>query len=176
MIKGLVLAGAVGAAALVVVAATGGVDDLRRQLPDIRKPFKEVNDALRGAQDRERQWDRVVKDANSICGRYPQGGFALSPTLPANRRRYVHAISVELEREGSIQSGLAELLPPANYEGPYSLFLHNRRDALSALERLRRATREKNRADYADAARVFKQKKTFADHYAVTVGMSACVF
>jgi hypothetical protein len=176
MIKGLVLAAVVGAVALVVVATTGGVDDLRSQLPDLRKPFNEVTDALKGAQNRERQWDKVVKEANSICARSPQGGFVLSPVLPPNRREYVRAIRIELDREGRTQAGLAALQPPPNYERPYALFLHIRRDAIAGLERLQQATKEKNQADYADAVRVFNQRKGFIDHYAKTVGMSACVF
>jgi hypothetical protein len=173
MVKGLVLAAVVGAAVL-VAAATGGIDELRSQLPDLRKPFNEVNDALKGAQDRERQWDNVVKRANSICARYPQGGFVLKPALPSNRGQYVRAIGIERDRERAIQSELDVLLPPANYGRPYSLFLHNRRDVLAALERVQRATREKNRANHVDAARVLMQKKRFIDHYAETVGMPAC--
>ena len=95
MVKGLVLAAVVGTAAL-VAAATGGIDELRSQLPDVRKPFNEVNNALKGAQDRERQWDNVVKRANSICARYPQGGFVLKPALARNRGQYVRAIGIEL--------------------------------------------------------------------------------
>jgi hypothetical protein len=45
--------------------------DLRSQLPGIRKPFNEVNAALKSAQERERQWDNLVKQANSICARHP---------------------------------------------------------------------------------------------------------
>jgi hypothetical protein len=175
MVKGLVLAAVVGTAAL-VAAATGGIDELRSQLPDVRKPFNEVNDALKGAQDRKRQWDNVVKRANSICARYPQGGFVLEPALPPNRGQYVRAIGIKLDREGAIQSELAVLLPPPNYERPYSLFLHNRRDALAALERVQRATRAKNRANYVDAARVLTQKERFIRTYAETVGMPACAF
>jgi hypothetical protein len=175
MVKGLVLAAVVGGAVL-VAAATGGIDELRSQLPDLRKPFNEVNDALKGAQDRERQWDNVVKRANSICARYPHGGLVLKPALPSKRGQYVRAIGIELDRERAIQSELDVLLPPANYERPYSLFLHNRRDALAALERVQRATREKNPANHVDAARVLTQKKRFIDHYAETVGMPACAF
>jgi hypothetical protein len=75
-----------------------------------------------------------------------------------------------------IQSELVVLLPPPNYERPYSLFLRNRRDALDALERLQRATKKKNRANYLDAARVLTQKKRFVDTYARTAGMPACGF
>src|SRR4029450_10852795 len=95
MVKGLVLAAVVGAAVL-VAAATGGIDELRSQLPDLRKPFNEVNDALKGAQDRERQWDNVVKRPNPICARYPQGGLVLKPALPSKRGQYVRAIGIEL--------------------------------------------------------------------------------
>ena len=173
MVKGLVLAAIVGTAVL-AAAATGGIDELRSQLPDVRKPFNEVTDALKGAQDRERQWDNVVKRANSICARYPRGGFVLEPALPPNRGQYLRAIGNELHREGVIQSELVVLLPPPNYERPYSLFLRNRRDALDALERVQRATRKKNRANYLDAARVLTQKERFVDTYARTAGMPAC--
>ncbi len=175
MIKGLVLAAVVGTAGLVAVA-TGGVDELRSQLPDLRKPFNDVNDALEAAQDRERQWDNVVKDANSICARDRQVEFVLRRALPPNRRQHARAIRRELDREGTIQSELVVLRPPANYAGPYSLFLGNRQDALAALERLQRATREKNREDYVDAARVLTQRERFIEHYARTVGMPACAF
>jgi hypothetical protein len=159
-----------------VAAATGGIDELRSQLPDVRKPFNEVNEALKGAQDRERQWDNVVKRANSICARYPRGRFVLKPALPHNRGPYVRAIRIELDRERAIQSELGVLLPPPNNERPYSLFLRNRRDALAALEPVQRATREKNRANYVDAARVLAQKERFISSYAETVGMPACAF
>src|SRR4051794_19076586 len=103
MIKVLALAGVVGAVAL-VATATGGINELRSQLPDLRRPFNEVNAALKGAQDRERQWDNLVKQANSICARHPQGKFVLRPVLPPNGAQYVRAIGSELDREGSIQS------------------------------------------------------------------------
>lgn len=176
MIKGLVVVAAVGAVALVAVAATGSVDDLRAQLPSIRNPFKEANKALQASADREREWDAVVKQANAICSSYPEVGFVVRTGLPANRQPYVRAIGRALEREGAIQSKLAALRPPANYEGPYSLFLHSRGDALAALDRLQRATRAKSREDYAEAARVIEQKTVFVDHYAATVGMPACAF
>jgi len=117
-----------------------------------------------------------VKRANSICARYPQGGFVLKPALARNRGQYVRAIGIELERERAIQSELGVLLPPPNYERPCSLFLHNRRDVLAALERVQRATREKNRANYVDAARVLAQKERLISTYAETVGMPACAF
>jgi len=176
MVKGLLVVAAVGVVALVAVAATGGVDDLRAQLPDIRNPFREANKALRASADRERQWDALVKQANSICSSDPEVRFVVRPTLPANRRRYARAIGRELDREVAIQAQLVALQPPANYEGPYSLFIHNRGDVLAALDRLQSAARAKNREDYTDAVRVIQQKTVFVDHYAATVGMPACAF
>jgi len=175
VIKGVVLAAGIGTAVL-VVAATGGIADLRSQLPDIRKPFNEVNDALKGTQERERQWARVVKEANSICARYPQGRFVLKPALPPNRAQYIHTIRIELDREGAKQSELVVLQPPANYVRPYSPFLHNRQVALGALERLRSATKEQSQEDYVNAARVLTQRTRSIHTYAATVGMPACAF
>jgi len=175
MINGHVLAAVVGTAVL-VAAATGGIADFRSQLPDIRKPFNEVNDALKGTQERERQWARVVKEANSICARYPQGRFVLKPALPPNRAQYIHTIRIELDREGAKQSELVVLQPPANYVRPYSLFLHNRQVALGALERLRSATKEQSQEDYVNAARVLTQRTRSIHTYAATVGMPACAF
>jgi hypothetical protein len=176
MLKGLVLAPVIGGVALVVAAATGSVDDLRSQLPDIRAPFNEVTAALEDAHDGERRWDKVVKDANSICARDPRGRFVVSPVPPPDGGQYVRAIRIELGREREIQAELAALQPPPNYEPPYALFLHRRRDALAALERLQEATKARNQEDYVDAAGVLHRKTGFTDLYARTVGMPACVF
>ena len=120
--------------------------------------------------------NNVVKEANSICAGDRQGEFVLRRALPPNRTQHVRAIRRELDREGTIQSELVVLQAPANYAGPYSLFLHNRQDALAALERLQRATKEKNRQDYVDAARVLTQRERFIEHYAAAAGMPACAF
>jgi hypothetical protein len=174
MIK-LALAAAAGTAVL-VATATGGIDELRSQLPDVRTPFNEVNAALNGAQTRERQWHNVVKQANSICARHPQRTFVLRPALPPNRARYLRAIGTELDRERNIQSDLIVLRPPANYVRPYSLFLRNRQTALDALERVQKATRERSQEDYAQATRLLKQRRPLVAGYAATVGMPACAF
>jgi hypothetical protein len=176
MLRGLLVAAAVGAVALVVIAATGGVDDLRAQLPGIRNPFKEANDAIQGNIVLGGQWGAVAKEANSICTSHPQSGFVVSATIPADRQQYVRAIGREIDRETAIQAELAALQPPANYEGPYSLFLNNRQEALAALERMPKAAKEKDREDFALAAGEVKQRKRFIDHYAAVAGMPDCVF
>jgi hypothetical protein len=175
MIKVLALAGVVGTVAL-VATATGRIDELRSQLPDLRSPFNEVNAALKGAQDRERQWDNMVKQANSVCARHRRSRFVLEPTLPADGAPYVRAIRIELARARNIQSELLLLRPPANYAGPYSLFLRNRQEVLAALERLKSATRMRSHEEYADAARLVRQRKAFVDDYPATVGMPACAW
>jgi len=175
MIKLLALAGILGSAAL-VATATGGIDELRSQLPDLRSPFNEVNAALRGAQDRERQWDDVVKRADSICSRHGQRRFVLEPALPADGTRYVRAIRIELARERIIQSRLLLLRPPPNYAGPYSVFLRNRQEVLSALVRLKSATKKESQEGYADAARLVGQRRAFVTSYPATVGMPACAW
>jgi hypothetical protein len=124
----------------------------------------------------ERRWDKVVKDTNSICARDSRGRFVLSPVLPPDRGQYVRAIRIELGREREIQADLAALQPPPNYEPPYALFLHRRRDALAALERLQEATKARNHEDYLDAVGVLHRRTGFTDLYARTVGMPACVF
>src|SRR4029453_11065630 len=159
MVKGLVLAAVVGAGGL-VAAATGGIAELRSQLPDLRKPFNEVNDALKGSTGPRtpvgQRCEAGQLDLRPLPARWtrPQAGSAFQA-----RAVRVRAIGIELDRERAIQSELDVLLPPANYERPYSLFLHNRRDALAALERVQRATREKNPANHVDAARVLTEKK-----------------
>ena len=175
MIKVLALAGVVGTVAL-VATATGGIDELRSQLPDLRSPFNEVNAALKGAQDRERQWDNVVKRANVICAHHRQSRFVLEPTLPAVGAHYVRPIRIELARAQNIQSELLLLRPPANYAGPYSIFLRIRQEVLAALERLKSATKMRSQEEYADAARLVRQRKAFVDHYPATVGIPACAW
>jgi len=59
----------------------------------------------------------------------------------------------------STQAELAKLQPPPDYEGPYSQFLSNRQLALAALERLQKAARKKNRAEYVVAYRDFALRK-----------------
>ena len=175
MIKLLALAGVLGSVAL-VATATGGIDELRSQLPDVRSPFNEVNAALRGAQDRERQWDNVVKQANSICSHQRQSRFVLEPTLPADGTRYARAIRIELARARNIQSELLLLRPPANYAGPYSLFLRKRQEVMSALVRLKSATKKERQEEYADAVHLVGQRRAFVDSYPATVGMPACAW
>ena len=76
------------------------------------KPFNEVSAALTGPVQRERAWDAVVKEANSICARYPHEELVIRPALPRNRADYVGAMEIALERERAIQAELAKLQPP----------------------------------------------------------------
>jgi hypothetical protein len=175
ILKGLALAAAVGALALVAMAATGSVDDLR-SLGNIKNPFKKVNAALTEVMDREHAWAALTKEANSICARYPRDELVVRPALPRNRADYIRALGIALDRERSIQPALAALQPPSNYEGPYSRFLRNRQVAITALERVQKATRDKNREDFVVAARVLALRKSLIDHYAAAVRMPACVF
>jgi hypothetical protein len=102
-------------ALLLVAMATGRLDYLHSQLTAIRKPFNEVSAALTGPVQRERTWDAVVKEANSICARYPHEELVIRPALPRNRADYVSAISaieIALDRERAIQAELAKLQPP----------------------------------------------------------------
>ena len=176
MLRGFVFAGVVVVLALAALGATGRLDNLRSDLgiPKIKNPFKEANAALTEALDSQRAWRAVVREADSTCGRYPQDELVIRPAPPRRPAEYAQALGAAIHRERALDAELAMLQPPSSYEGPYSLFLHNRQAAVTALERLRRAAREKNSQDYALAAGAFTQRKTYVDHYAATVGMSAC--
>jgi hypothetical protein len=175
MLRVLAVVAALGAL-LLVAMATGRIDYIHSQLTAIRKPFNDVSAALTGPVQRGRAWDAVVKEANSICDRYPQEGLVIGPALPRNRGAYVRAIEITLERERAMQAELAKLQPPPNYKGPYSQFLSNRQLALTALERLQKAAKKKNREEYVVAAGDFALRKRLVDHYAPAAGMPACTF
>jgi hypothetical protein len=175
MLRVLTVVAALGAL-LLVAMATGRLDYLHSQLTAIRKPFNEVSAALTGPVQNERAWRDVVKQANTICARYPQEELVVRPALPRKRGAYLRAIRIELERERAMQAELTELQPPLNYKGPYSQFLSNRQLALAALERLQNAAKKKNREEHVGAAGEFALRKSLVDHYAPAAGMPACTF
>ena len=177
VIKGVVLAVVVGAVSVLV--ATGRVDDLRSQVGLEENPFDAINEALKEpTSERVRQkiaWGSLTREANSICADY-QHGLVIRRTLPRNRSEYVRALRSALERERMMQAELAALKPPPNYKLPYSKFLMDREVALAALERLQRAAKEKNRKDFALAARTILRRRALIDLYVRSVGMPACLF
>jgi hypothetical protein len=122
----------------------------------------------------ERAWHAVVKEANTICARYPQEELVIRPALPRNRADYVGAMEIALERERAIQAELAKLQPPPNYKLLYSQFLDNRQVAIAELKHLQRATKDENREEYVLAARELALRTSLADPYA-PAGMPACV-
>ena len=83
---------------------------------------------------------------------------------------------ITLERERAMQAELAKLQPPPNYKGPYSQFLSNRQLALTALERLQKAAKKKNREEYVVAAGDFALRTRLVDHYAPAAGTPSCTF
>ena len=177
MLKGLALAAAIGAVALVAAVATGRADYLRSELDALRKPFNDVSAALSPVGERERAWDALTRKADSICARYEQDELVIRPALPRNRRAdHVRAIEIALDRERAMQTELAALQPPSNYAILYTSFLENRDAALAELEHLQMAAKEKNREEYVLAARGLGQRKGLIDRYAAAAGMPACVF
>jgi len=177
MLKGLALAAAIGAVALVAAVATGRADYVRSQLDALRRPFNDVSAALRPVGERERAWDALTRKADSICARYEQDEPVIGRALPRNRRaEYVRAIEVALDRERAMQTELAALQPPSNYTILYTSFLENRDAALAELEHLQKAAKERNREEYVLAARGLAQRKGLIDRYAAAAGMPACMF
>jgi hypothetical protein len=177
MLKGLALAAAIGAVALVAAVATGRADYLRSELDALRRPFNDVSAALSPVVERERAWDTLTKKADSICARYEEDELVIRPALPRNRRAdYVRAIESALERERAMQAELAELQPPSNYKILYTSFLQNRDAALAELEHLQKAAKEKIREAYVLAASGLAQRKGLIDRYAAAAGMPACEF
>jgi hypothetical protein len=172
MLRGLVVVAALGAF-LLVAFATGRLDYLHSHLTAIREPFNEVGAALTGPVQRERAWDVVVKEANSICARYPQEELVIKPALPRNRADYVSDIEIALDRERAIQAELAKLQPPPITSFSTPNFLDNRQVALAELKHLQRATKDKNREEYVLAARELALRTSLADQYA-PAGMPAC--
>jgi hypothetical protein len=177
MFKGLALAAAIAAIALVAAVATGRADYLRSELDALRRPFNEVSAALSPVVEREGAWDALTKKADSICARYEQNELVIRPALPRNRRTdYVRTIETALDRERAMQAELAALQPPSNYKILYTSFLDSRDAALAHLEHLQKAAKEKNREEYVLAARGLAQRKGLIDRYAAAARMPACVF
>lgn len=177
MLKGLALAAAIAAVALVAAVATGRADYLHSQLDALRRPFNDVSAALTPVAERERAWDALTEKADSICARYEQDELVIKPALPHIRRAdYVRALEIALNRERAMQAELAALQPPFNYKILYTSFLENRDAALAELEHLQKAAKEKNREEYVLAAHGLAQRKGLIDRYAAAAGMPACVF
>jgi hypothetical protein len=178
VIKGVVLAGVVGA--LSILVATGRVDDLRSQIGLKENPFDTINEALKEpSSDRLRQriaWGSLTREANSICSDYRQQRLVIKKTLPRDRSAYARALRKAIARERLMQPELAKLKAPPNYRLAYSRFLHDRKGALAGLENQRKAVQAKDRNAFALAARSTVRSRTAINVYVQAVAMPACVF
>jgi hypothetical protein len=172
VLKLLLLVAAVG---VLLVAGSGRLDDFRSEVTSLRANwFDAITNPSSQADKREKEWDALAAEANSICTDHEQDELVLRLALPRNRADYLRALGIALDRERTKLAALHALQPPS-YDVSYSKFLHDRQDVLSALERLRLAVRAKDRKNVISAARAVLRIEATINGYVQSAGMPACI-
>ena len=170
MLKGLLLAGAVGAVSLVALASSGRLDDLTA----IRKPFNDVSAAISKPVEQTRVWETVTKKADAICAGYGRNGLFIRPTLPPHRAALVRAIEDTLASAQAAQAELVKLVAPTNYKVLYSEFLQDRQAVVADLKDLLRATKQNDGEEFALVASTLTHSRSVLDRVAEAARMPAC--